>query len=88
MNKHEKSNVRSKKRKQIDPLEQAIETALSPGDFISYDDAWSFVDDVQNVANDIGKIIKKEPERAAHLYETFIAACPDSKTSFPAHPSM
>lgn len=64
-----------KKRKQRDPLEQAIETALSPGSFISYNAAWSFVDDVQDVANDIGKIIKKEPERAAHLYETFIAAC-------------
>ncbi|MFO7739745.1 MAG: hypothetical protein R6V46_14795 [Desulfatiglandaceae bacterium] len=63
------------KRKQIDPLEQAIEPALSPGHFISYKAAWSFVDDVQGVANDIGKIIKKEPERAARLYETFIAAC-------------
>lgn len=74
MNKHQKRNVRSKTQKQIDPLEQTIETALSPGDFISFDDAWSFVDDVQNVANDIGKIVKKEIERAAHLYETFIAA--------------
>jgi hypothetical protein len=67
--------VRSGKRKQIDPLEQAIETALSPGNFISYNAAWSFVDDVQDVANNIGEIIKNEPERAAHLYETFIAAC-------------
>lgn len=64
-----------RKRKQIDPLEQAIETALSPGSFISYKAAWSFVDDVQDVANDIGKIIEKEPERAAQLLETFIAAC-------------
>ena len=63
------------KRKQIDPLEQAIEAALSPGSFISYNASWSFVDDVLGVANDIGKIIKKEPERAANLYETFIAAC-------------
>jgi tetratricopeptide (TPR) repeat protein len=63
------------KRKQIDPLEKAIEAALSPGSFISYNASWSFVDDVQGVANDIGKIIKKEPERAANLYETFIAAC-------------
>jgi hypothetical protein len=63
------------KRKQIDPLEQAIEATLSPGSFISYNAAWSFVDDVQDVANDIGKIIKKEPKRAAHLFETFIAAC-------------
>lgn len=52
-----------------------IEAALSPGSFISYNDAWSFVDDVQNVADAIEKIIKKEPERAAHLFETFIAAC-------------
>jgi hypothetical protein len=48
---------------------------VSPGSFISCDAAWSFVGDVQDVANDIGKIIKREPERAAHLFETFIAAC-------------
>ena len=64
-----------RKRKQLDPFEQTIEAALSPGSFISYNAAWSFVDDVQDVANDIGKIIKKEPKRAAHLFETFIAAC-------------
>ncbi len=64
-----------RKRKQIDPLEQAIEAALSPGNFISYNAAWSFVGDVQKVATDIDKIVKKEPERAAHLFETFIAAC-------------
>lgn len=64
-----------RRQKQIDPLEQAIEAALSPGSFIPYKAAWSFVDDVQDVANDIEKIIKKEPERAAHLFETFIAAC-------------
>ena len=63
------------KRRRIDSLEQAIEAALSPGSFITYNAAWSFVDDVQDVANDIGKIIKKEPERAVNLYETFIAAC-------------
>ncbi len=64
-----------RKRKQIDPLEQAMEAALSPGSFISYKAAWSFMDDVQDVANDIGKIIKKEPQRAVRLFETFIAAC-------------
>ncbi len=64
-----------RKRKQTDPLEQAIEEALSPGSFISYNDAWSFVDEVQDVANDIEKIITKESERAARLFETFIAAC-------------
>ena len=63
------------KRKQIDPLEKAIEAALSPGRFISYNAAWSFVEDVQGVADDIGKIIQREPARAACLYEIFIAAC-------------
>ncbi|MFH0728161.1 MAG: hypothetical protein V2B19_17695 [Pseudomonadota bacterium] len=75
MNKKQRSRVNSEKRKQIDPLEQAIETALSPGSFISYNAAWSFVDDVRDVANNIEKIIQNEPERAAKLYETFIAAC-------------
>ena len=64
-----------RKRKPIDPLEQAIETALVPGSFISYKAAWSFMDDVQEVANELDKVIESEPERAASLYETFIAAC-------------
>jgi hypothetical protein len=59
----------------VDPFEQAIEAALSPGNYISYAAAWSFVDDVQDVAGDIIKIIEREPERAARLFETFIAAC-------------
>ncbi len=33
------------------------------------------MNDVQDVVNDIVKIIKKEPERAANLFEIFIAAC-------------
>lgn len=65
----------SGKRKSVDPLEKAIEAALSPGSFIYYNAAWSFVDNVQSVAADIGKIIHKEPKRAARLYELFIAAC-------------
>ncbi|MBU4318045.1 MAG: hypothetical protein KKF30_12340 [Proteobacteria bacterium] len=73
--KNQRCRASSEKRKQIDPLEQAIETALSPGSFISCNSAWSFVDDVQDVANNIGEIIKNEPERAAHLFETFISAC-------------
>ena len=63
------------KQKKIDPFEQAIEAALSPGTFISFAAAPSFVDDVQNVAADLVKIIDREPERAALLFETFIGAC-------------
>ncbi len=64
-----------RRRKQIDPLEQAIEAALAPGSFISYKAAWLFVDEAQHVTNDVDKIIGREPERAARLFETFIAAC-------------
>jgi uncharacterized Zn finger protein len=67
--------VSPRKQKQSDPLEQAIEVALAPGSFISYKAAWSFVDDLHEVANDIGKITRNEPERAERLFETFIAAC-------------
>ena len=61
-------------QKKIDPFEQAIEAALSPGNLISYAAAASFVDDVQDVASDIVKIIEREPERAALLFATFIGA--------------
>ena len=65
----------AKKRKQIDQFEQAVEAVLSPGNFISYAAASSFVNDVRDVAGDIEKILKREPERAALLLETFIGAC-------------
>lgn len=65
----------SKKKKQIDSLEKAMEAVLSPGRFISYEDAWMFVGYVQAVADQITRLIRKEPERAARLFETFIAAC-------------
>ncbi|WP_155325356.1 hypothetical protein [Desulfosarcina ovata] len=61
--------------KNIDPIEKTIEAVLSPGNFISYNTAWSFVHNVQDVANGIGEIIQNEPKRAARLYELFIAAC-------------
>ena len=84
-----KNNIQmsSRKRKKTDPIEQAIETALSPGRFISYNAAWSFVNEVQDVANDIGKIIKQEPKRAAHLYETSRFASRPSSRSRTARPS-
>jgi hypothetical protein len=67
--------MNARTRKHIDPLDQAIEKALAPGSFISYKASWSFVDAVQGVANDVGRLIATEPERAVRLYETFIAAC-------------
>ena len=70
-----RSNMSPRKRKQTDPLERAIETVLAPGTFISYNDAGSFVEDVQGVVKDIDNLIESAPARAARLYETFIAAC-------------
>ena len=64
-----------KKRKQIDPLEQAIELVLEPGSFISYNAVWSFVHEVEEVVSKIDKIVETEPARAARLFEIFIAAC-------------
>ncbi len=73
--KNERDAESSRKRKNIDPIEKPIEAVLPPGNFISNNAAWSFVEAVQDIAADIGKIIHKEPERAARLYELFIAAC-------------
>ncbi|MBN1984143.1 MAG: hypothetical protein JW795_21615 [Chitinivibrionales bacterium] len=56
-------------------MEQEMEQALMPGVFISYNDTWSFVEGLESVANAIEKIIPKEPQRVADLFETFIAAC-------------
>jgi len=67
--------MRQTKRRQIDPLEHAVETALAPGSFICYNASWSFVEAIRGVAHDLGKLIESEPERAARLYEIFIAAC-------------
>ena len=43
-------------RKQTDPLEQDMERALTPGRFVHYNGAWSFVENVQGVAKDIGEL--------------------------------
>lgn len=67
--------MRPEEHKQINTREQAIETALSPGGFMLYNAAWSFVHDAETVANEIDKIVERQPERAANLLKAFIAAC-------------
>ena len=63
-----------KKRRQPDPLEQAIETALAPGRFIFYKASWPFVEGLQKVSGKLEDIAGTEPDRAVCLYATFIAA--------------
>jgi len=59
------------KRKQIDPLEKAIEAALSPGSFISYNDTkcrtciWGCRMPVEMI------IDHWNPSRKRHRFETF-----------------
>ncbi|MBI2931112.1 MAG: hypothetical protein HYY16_05635 [Planctomycetes bacterium] len=58
-----------------DSLERAIESALQPGGFISYNASHGFVSSLEEVASEIEKIVRADGTRAARLYETFIAGC-------------
>lgn len=61
--------------KRADPTEQAIETALQPGRFISYGAARLFVEGLEKVAAKIAALVRPSPSPAVTLYETFIAGC-------------
>jgi len=58
-----------------DPLEAAIEAALQPGRFIAYRAGWGFVSSLEEVADQIEKLVHTDPERAGGLFETFLAGC-------------
>ncbi|MCD4681676.1 MAG: hypothetical protein K8R86_00220 [Bacteroidales bacterium] len=56
-------------------IEYAIESAIKPGDFIGYNDGWSFVSDLEKVKEQIDAVVNKKPLQAVDLIETFIAVC-------------
>lgn len=58
-----------------DPMEAEIERALDPGRFVSDRGCFRFVDGLEQVAAAIGRLVGDDPERAATLYETFLAGC-------------
>ncbi|MGH3171684.1 MAG: DUF6880 family protein [Trebonia sp.] len=58
-----------------DPIEAAMEAALSPGYYISEAASWTFTGGLEKVRERIGALTGSEPERAVGLYETFVAAC-------------
>ncbi len=58
-----------------DPMEAEIEHALDPGRFVSDRGCFRFVDSLEQVAAAIGRLVTDDPERAATLYETFLAGC-------------
>jgi tetratricopeptide (TPR) repeat protein len=57
-------------------LERAIEAALRPGRFISYNAVWDFVRGTEEVATKVRALIDEgHAGEAVTLFETFIAAC-------------
>lgn len=67
--------TRVKRGRRRDLIEQAMELALQPGDFINYGAAWSFITGLEEVEEQIEKLLHDEPARAIDLYATFIAGC-------------
>ncbi|MFQ5827878.1 MAG: hypothetical protein ACE5JD_01800 [Candidatus Methylomirabilia bacterium] len=64
-----------RRRRRRDLLEAAIEVALQPGRFITYGVGWDFVSSLEEVAGQLEKLVRTDPERAVGLYETFLAGC-------------
>ncbi len=64
-----------RRERRADPLEREMEAALQPGRFISYGAGSDFVEGLDRVEDRIAKLVRTRPERAAALYETFLAGC-------------
>ena len=65
-----------KKRRNIDPLISQIERTLDLGQFISYNQSWDFVRDLEDIKDKIDDLIAPgEADRAVRLYELFLSGC-------------
>jgi hypothetical protein len=61
---------------EVQQIEAAIEAALSPSEFIGYQNSSSFITDIEDVRDRVEALVPAgEPVVAASLYETFIAGC-------------
>ena len=56
-------------------MERLIESALVPGRFVAYNANFDFVRELEAVETQIASLARTAPERAASLYETFLAGC-------------
>ena len=65
----------TKSRKRRDPMDLMIEDPFQPGDFISYYDDYSFVEDLRGLEAKIVELTGSDPTRAVTLYETLLAGC-------------
>lgn len=63
------------RRRKTDPIEQAIERALAPGQYISWRNVGDLTGDLEAVEKQIAPLLSTQPERAAALYETCLAGC-------------
>ncbi len=62
-------------KRRRDPLDTVIESALRPGRFIGWRQGASFLQGLYEAEHEIKALVAGNPERAACLYETLIAAC-------------
>ncbi len=58
-----------------EPLEQMIERALCPEEFIRDGARYPFVTGLREVRNRVEELVATEPARAAVLCEVFLAGC-------------
>src|ERR1035438_10129435 len=65
----------ARRKKRGDLIENEMELALSPGEFIGDRACFSFVSGLEVVAAKIEALTGTDPARAAGLYETFFAGC-------------
>jgi len=56
-------------------FERLIETALTPGRFVSYNASFSFVRDLEAAEQRLAKGLSMDPAQAVAFYETFLAGC-------------
>jgi tetratricopeptide (TPR) repeat protein len=70
------AGVNMKKKRNTDPLISQIERALDLGQFISYNQSWDFVHDLEDIKDKIDDLTEGgEADRAVRLYELFLSGC-------------
>lgn len=59
-------------------LAKEIEWILAPGEFVSYSEAWSFIQELEDMMGKLHEFVDNgEAEKAVPLYEIFLAGCYD-----------
>ena len=65
-----------KKKRNADPLISQIELVLDLGQFISYNQSWDFVHDLEDIKEKIDDLMESgEADRTVRLYEMFLSGC-------------